>query len=93
MRLGFGGAPPSGGFDPATNAEDYPIRFNGPDRPAVARAGFGPGGRRARAEIPAQAQVAAWARGRRAPGQAPCLLSRHGGHTPAQEHAPWSGPS
>ena len=92
MRLGFGGAPPSGGFDPATNEEDRPIKFNGPDRPVAARAAFGPRGDCVEAEFLAQAQAAAWVRGCRA-GHAPCLLGRHGGLAPAQEHAPWSGPS
>ena len=68
--LGFWEEPVGvGGFDPATNVEDRLIRFDGPDRPVVARAGFGPGGCRARGKFPAQAQVAAWARGHRAPGQ------------------------
>jgi hypothetical protein len=41
------------------------MKTNGPDPPSADDGpSFGLGGRAARAEIPAQAQVAAWARGR-----------------------------
>ena len=42
------------------------IVFDGHDRMELWQAGFGPGGRRARAGLAAQAQAAAWVQGRRA---------------------------
>jgi hypothetical protein len=51
------------------NKDNRPINLNGGDQPRVPNwAEISPGGRAAQAEFPAQAQVAAWARGERPAG-------------------------
>jgi len=53
-------------FDPPKTAHDRRIRSDGQDRPADIGPDEAQAGARARAAFPAQAQVAAWARGRAA---------------------------
>jgi hypothetical protein len=50
------------GFVQPRSELDRPIKTDDPDEPTNGWARLGPGGRAHRAEIPAQAQVAAWAR-------------------------------
>ena len=60
MNLGFLEGSGRGVFYPAEKQGEPSI---GDQRPPVHRAKFGPGGIGREAEFPAQAQVAAWARG------------------------------
>jgi hypothetical protein len=64
--LGLGLPTASRGFDLATFARGRWMMMDGWDHPALMWAKISPGGRAAQAEFPAQAQVAAWARGRAA---------------------------
>jgi hypothetical protein len=50
------------GFVPAIYVDDRPIGMNGQDQLAPCWAQIGPGGASQEAGLPAQAQVAAWAR-------------------------------
>ena len=57
---------PPGGFVPPRAADGHPIKIDGWRSPSLWWAGvFGPGGRRAGAVFPAQAQVAVWVAGYR----------------------------
>jgi hypothetical protein len=64
--LGLGLPTASRGFVIATFARGRRMMMDGWDQPAPMWAQIGPGGRAAQEGIPAQAQVAAWARGRAA---------------------------
>jgi len=69
MALGLRGAERRWGFDRPKRPLGRPIGFNGARCVGQRR---GPGGRAREAEFPAQAQVAAWARGSAREGRVGC---------------------